>query len=178
MAKTGLQAPHHPAAAAAAAPISPQYDASARPVGSIPEPPAVHQWTAAQPEHAVYLAQNQPGNVMPAGAPNPVPDGHPGIHDPAMIQAAQLLIPGDYQAARKCFTLSRHIVADNSFQPCLICPKTSTISKNSLHSWIRLVCRLSGYPVRERQPSSMRSFWKILRRRRSCLRSNQGVVVV
>ncbi|KAJ6107473.1 hypothetical protein N7523_008796 [Penicillium sp. IBT 18751x] len=99
MGKTGLRPPHH--SAPAAAPISPQYDASARPVGSMPEPPGVHQWPATQPEHVVYLAQNQPGNIMPAGAPNPslVPDGHPGMHDPAMIQAAQLLLPGDYQAA-------------------------------------------------------------------------------
>lgn len=101
MAKAVLQPPHH--TAAAAAPISPQYDAPARPVGSIPEPPVVHQWPATQSEHAVYLAQNQPGNIMPAGASNPsqVPDGHHGMHDPAMIQAAQLLIPGDYQAARE-----------------------------------------------------------------------------
>lgn len=51
---------------------------------------------------------------MPPGAPNanPVPDGHPGMHDPAMIQAAQLLIPGDYQAARKDLNLSSDIGAD------------------------------------------------------------------
>jgi len=53
------------------------------------------------------LAQNQSGNILPVGGPNPnsVPGGHPGIHDPAMIQAAQLLIPGDYQATRKLFQL-------------------------------------------------------------------------
>lgn len=49
---------------------------------------------------------------MPPGPPNPspVPDGHPGMHDPAMIQAAQLLIPGDYQAARMYINLLRSAV--------------------------------------------------------------------
>lgn len=103
MVKTGLQASHQPTPAAAAAAISPQYDASARPVGSLPGPPAV-QWTAAQPSQAAYLTQSQPGGLIPTGTmqPNPVPDGHPGLHDPAMLQAAQLLIPGDYQAPCQC----------------------------------------------------------------------------
>lgn len=97
MVKTGLQASHQPTPAAAT--ISPHYDASGRPVGPLPGPPAV-QWTGAQPSHAAYLTHSQPSDLMPAGAmnPNPASDGHPGMHDPAMLQAAQLLIPGDYQA--------------------------------------------------------------------------------
>lgn len=105
MLKTGLQAaPQGPAPASAA--ISPQYDASARPVGSIPEPPAVHHWTGPQPDHAEYLTPTQPSGIMTAGAPNPTPptDGPPGMHDPAMLQAAQLLIPGDYQAPSQFHT--------------------------------------------------------------------------
>ncbi|KAJ5176915.1 uncharacterized protein N7482_002792 [Penicillium canariense] len=80
--------------------IPPQYDASARSVAAIPGPSAVHQWTGAQTEHASYLAQNQTDSIMAAGAPNPNPiqGEHPAMHDPAMLQAAQLLIPGDYQA--------------------------------------------------------------------------------
>ncbi|KAJ5378803.1 hypothetical protein N7509_011922 [Penicillium cosmopolitanum] len=40
--------------------------------------------------------------IMPVGPTpnaNPNPEGHPGMHDPAMLQAAQLLLPGDYQAS-------------------------------------------------------------------------------
>lgn len=49
------------------------------------------------------MPQNQAGSIMAAGAPNlnPVPGEHPAMHDPAMLQAAQLLIPGDYQATSK-----------------------------------------------------------------------------
>lgn len=103
MVKTDVQAPHRHAPAPAPAAISPQYDASARPVGTIPGPPAVHPWTSAQPEHAAYLAQTQTAGMMTAAAANlnPAPDGHPGMHDPAMLQAAQLLLPGDYQAPCK-----------------------------------------------------------------------------
>lgn len=32
-----------------------------------------------------------------ASNPSTIPGEHPGMHDPAMLQAAQLLIPGDYQ---------------------------------------------------------------------------------
>ena len=77
-----------------------QYDA-ARPVGSIPGPSPVHQWPVPQPEHAAYLSQTPASGMMPPGPNHPVPDNHPGMHDPAMIQAAQLLIPGDYQAPGK-----------------------------------------------------------------------------
>lgn len=105
MVKTVLEPPHQPAPAAAA--ISPQYHATARPVVSLPEPPAVHQWPSAQPVHAAYLAQSQPSSIMAAGAPtqNPPTDGPPGMHDPAMLQAAQLLLPGDYQAACQYFSI-------------------------------------------------------------------------
>lgn len=87
MVKTVLEPP--------AAAISPQYDATARPVVSIPEPPTVHQWAS------------QPSSIMTAGAPaqNAPTDGHPGMHDPAMLQAAQLLLPGEYQAACQYFSI-------------------------------------------------------------------------
>lgn len=99
--KPGLPAtPQRPAPAPASAAISPQYAASARPVGSIADPPAVQQWAGAQPDHVAYLTPTQPSGIMTAGPPNPTPhiDGPPGMHDPAMLQAAQLLLPGDYQA--------------------------------------------------------------------------------
>ncbi|CEJ60485.1 hypothetical protein PMG11_09057 [Penicillium brasilianum] len=98
MAKPALQATPRPTPAPAA--IPPQYDAAARPVASIPGPSPVHQWSVTQSEPSPYMPQNQAGSIMAAGAPNlnPVPGEHPAMHDPAMLQAAQLLIPGDYQA--------------------------------------------------------------------------------
>jgi hypothetical protein len=42
--------------------------------------------------------------MMPVGPTpnsNTNQEGHPGMHDPAMLQAAQLLLPGDYQAPCK-----------------------------------------------------------------------------
>ncbi|KAJ5708861.1 hypothetical protein N7493_010195 [Penicillium malachiteum] len=92
--KAGSQAPH----VAAPGVIPQRYDASTRPVGSIPAPATVHPWPVPQPEHASYLSQSQASGMMPAAPVNHHPEGHPGMHDPAMIQAAQLLIPGDYQA--------------------------------------------------------------------------------
>lgn len=96
MVKPTLQAPPRTVPTA----IPPQYDAAARPVASMPGPSPVHQWPSTQTEPASYIPQNQTGSIMAAGAPNPnpVPGEHPGMHDPAMLQAAQLLIPGDYQA--------------------------------------------------------------------------------
>ena len=85
----------------APAPIG--YDASARPVASIPESSAVH-WPAAQPESAPpYLPPIHAPGIMPAAPPNPNPaaDVQPGVHDPAMLQAAQLLLPSDYEAPRQ-----------------------------------------------------------------------------
>jgi hypothetical protein len=101
MAKPAPQAP--PRTTPAPAAIPPQYDAAARPVASIPGPSPVHQWSVTQSEPSPYLPQNQTGSIMAAGAPNlnSVPGEHPAMHDPAMLQAAQLLIPGDYQATSK-----------------------------------------------------------------------------
>lgn len=92
-----------PAPPRAPAATSQQYDVASRPVGPIPGPPPIQQWPVPQPEPAAYLQQSQPGPILASGAPNPTPDGHPGMHDPAMLQAAQLLIPGDYQAPGQCF---------------------------------------------------------------------------
>jgi hypothetical protein len=63
----------------------------------------MHQWPVTQTEPAPYIPQNQASSIVAAGAPNPtpVPGEHPAMHDPAMLQAAQLLIPGDYQATSK-----------------------------------------------------------------------------
>ncbi|CAI7582507.1 hypothetical protein N7533_010035 [Penicillium manginii] len=79
----------------------PQYDASARPASihqqQQPPPP---QWTGPPPPQPSYLPQSQPP-MMPVGPTpnsNTNQEGHPGMHDPAMLQAAQLLLPGDYQA--------------------------------------------------------------------------------
>ena len=60
----------------------------------------MHQWPGTQTESAPYMPQNQTGSIMAATAasnPSTIPGEHPGMHDPAMLQAAQLLIPGDYQ---------------------------------------------------------------------------------
>lgn len=46
--------------------------------------------------------------VGPTPNANPNPEGHPGMHDPAMLQAAQLLLPGDYQAPCKYRVLGAH----------------------------------------------------------------------
>jgi hypothetical protein len=69
----------------------------------MPGPSPVHQWSGVQTEPVSYIPQNQTGSIMATGAPNtnPVPGEHPAMHDPAMLQAAQLLIPGDYQATCK-----------------------------------------------------------------------------
>lgn len=101
MAKPALQAP--PRTAPAPAAIPPQYDAAARLVASMPGPSPIPQWPVTQTEPSAYMPQNQTGTIMAAGAPNPdpVPGEHPAMHDPAMLQAAQLLIPGDYQATSK-----------------------------------------------------------------------------
>lgn len=84
-----------------------QYDAPTRPVGSTSGPSPVHQWPAPQNDHVSYLSQSQPGGMMP-GHPNahPAPNGHPGMHDPAMLQAAQLLLPGDYPTTGKVYATS------------------------------------------------------------------------
>lgn len=88
----------------APATIPPLYDAAARSVASIPGPSPVHQWPGTQTEPAPYMPQNQTGSIMAAAASNPntIPGEHPGMHDPAMLQAAQLLISGDYQATCEC----------------------------------------------------------------------------
>lgn len=42
-----------------------------------------------------------------AGVPNPAIDPHTGmVHDPDMLQAAQLLLPGDYRPTGTLFSLS------------------------------------------------------------------------
>lgn len=101
MVKPALQAPSRTTPAAAV--IPPQYDAAGRPVGSMPGLSPMHQWPGAQIEPVSYIPQNQTGSIMATGGPNtnPIPGEHPAMHDPAMLQAAQLLIPGDYQATRK-----------------------------------------------------------------------------
>jgi hypothetical protein len=60
----------------------------------------VHQWPAAP--STPYLDQSHAAGMLPAAAAasNPAMEAHPGmVHDPDMLQAAQLLLPGDYQAA-------------------------------------------------------------------------------
>ncbi|KAJ5653267.1 hypothetical protein N7490_000270 [Penicillium lividum] len=76
----------------------PHYDAPARPVGSIPESSPVHQWPATQHGHVSYLSPSHGGMMPSHPTAHSAPDSHPGMHDPAMLQAAQLLLPGDYQA--------------------------------------------------------------------------------
>jgi hypothetical protein len=58
----------------------------------------VHQWPAAQ--STPYLDQSHAAGMLPAAAAAPNPAmGAPGmVHDPDMLQAAQLLLPGDYRA--------------------------------------------------------------------------------
>ncbi|OQE24903.1 hypothetical protein PENFLA_c009G08790 [Penicillium flavigenum] len=79
----------------------PQYDTPTRsvPVESLAGSSAVHQWAGAQNTH--YLEPNHNAGMLPAataGAPNPAIDPHTGmVHDPDMLQAAQLLLPGDYR---------------------------------------------------------------------------------
>lgn len=103
--KAAHQAP--PRVAPAAAAVPPQYDAASRSAVAISGPPTSHQWTGPQNGPPAYLPQNQAGNVLGAGVPNlsPIPAGHPAMHDPAMLQAAQLLIPGEYQATCKSLDL-------------------------------------------------------------------------
>ncbi|KAJ5836885.1 Transcription factor [Penicillium robsamsonii] len=88
--------PTHPPAS-----IPPEYDTSNR---SVPVPPlagssAVHQWAGSQ--NTPYLDQHHNAGMIPvatAGAPHPAIDPHTGmVHDPDMLQAAQLLLPGDYR---------------------------------------------------------------------------------
>ncbi|KAJ5104562.1 hypothetical protein NUU61_001909 [Penicillium alfredii] len=81
-----LSATHPPAPPAAI----PQYAAPPQPAGSIPGP--VSQWAGTS--HAPYLEQSHPASMLPADAPNPALEAHPGVvHDPDMLQAAQLLLP-------------------------------------------------------------------------------------
>ncbi|KAJ5317893.1 hypothetical protein PENANT_c004G08587 [Penicillium antarcticum] len=91
-AKSDFQPAHHPAAI-------PQYDTPSRSVGPLAGPPAVHQWPAAQ--STPYLDQSHAAAMLPAAAAatNPAMETHSGmVHDPDMLQAAQLLLPGDYRA--------------------------------------------------------------------------------
>ncbi|CAI7642487.1 unnamed protein product [Penicillium bialowiezense] len=91
--KTDFQPTPHPAA------IPTQYD-TARPTLPLAGPSAVHQW-AATPS-APYLDQNQTAGMLPAaaaGPPNPTLEPHSAmVPDADMLQAAQLLLPGDYRA--------------------------------------------------------------------------------
>ncbi|CAI7581705.1 uncharacterized protein N7487_000312 [Penicillium crustosum] len=93
--KSDFQPTHHPA------PIPPQYDTPTRPlpVETLAGSSAVHQWAGAQ--NTPYLDPNHNAGMLPAptaGAPNPAIDPHTGmVHDPDMLQAAQLLLPGDYR---------------------------------------------------------------------------------
>jgi hypothetical protein len=61
---------------------------------------AVHQWAGTQ--NPPYLDQNHSAGMLPAavtGPPNPTLEAHPGmVPDADMLQAAQLLLPGDYRA--------------------------------------------------------------------------------
>ena len=63
-------------------------------------PSAVQQWAGTQ--NTPYLDQNHTAAMLPtaaAGPPNPTIEAHPGmVPDPDMLQAAQLLLPGDYRA--------------------------------------------------------------------------------
>ncbi|CAG8900187.1 unnamed protein product [Penicillium egyptiacum] len=92
--KADFQSTHHPA------PIA-QYDAPTRPVPveSLAGSSAAHQWAGAQ--NTPYLGPNHNTGMLPtaiAGAPPPAIDPHTGVvHDPDMLQAAQLLLPGDYR---------------------------------------------------------------------------------
>ncbi|KAJ5241280.1 uncharacterized protein N7469_002871 [Penicillium citrinum] len=84
----------------------PQYDASAR-SASIQQQQQQHQqqqqplppqWSGPSPHQPQYLPQTQPPIIPTGPTTNPISEAHPGMHDPAMLQAAQLLLPGDYQA--------------------------------------------------------------------------------
>ena len=64
----------------------------------------MHQWAGAQ--NTPYLDPHQAG-MLPAataGVANPAMDPHTGmVHDPDMLQAAQLLLPGDYRPTGTSF---------------------------------------------------------------------------
>ncbi|KAG0155741.1 hypothetical protein PDIDSM_2914 [Penicillium digitatum] len=92
--KADLQA-HHPVS------ISLQYDTPTRPVPveTLAGSSVVQQWAGAQ--NVPYLDPNHNTGMLPAatgGAPNTAIDRHTGtVHDADMLQAAQLLLPGDYR---------------------------------------------------------------------------------
>ncbi|KAJ5165422.1 Transcription factor [Penicillium coprophilum] len=92
--KPDFQPTHQPAS------IPPEYDTppSSVPVGPLAGSSAVHQWGGSQ--NTPYLEQHHNAGMLPAAtaAPHPAIDPHTGmVHDPDMLQAAQLLLPGDYR---------------------------------------------------------------------------------
>ena len=86
------------AASSQPSPASIGYDASTRPVGSMPASAAM-QWPVPHSESVPpYLAPiHPPGMMISAGTSTAnSADAQPGVHDPAMLQAAQLLVPTGY----------------------------------------------------------------------------------
>ncbi|CAG8285538.1 unnamed protein product [Penicillium salamii] len=91
--KTEFQPAPHPAA------VPSQYDTPARSAVPLAGPSAVHQWAGSQ--NMPYLDQNHSAGMLPAAAapPNPSLEPHSAmVPDADMLQAAQLLLPGDYRA--------------------------------------------------------------------------------
>ncbi|CAG7915544.1 unnamed protein product [Penicillium olsonii] len=92
--KTDFQPTPHPAA------IPSQYDTPARSAVPLAGPSAVHQWTG--PQNMPYLDQSHSAGMLPAAAtapPNAGLEPHSAmVPDADMLQAAQLLLPGDYRA--------------------------------------------------------------------------------
>lgn len=76
-------------------------------MGSLAGSSDVHQWAGAQ--NTPYLDPSHNAGMHPAataGAPNPAIDPHTGmVHDADMLQAAQLLLPGDYRPTGTLFFL-------------------------------------------------------------------------
>lgn len=72
------------------------------------------QWSAPHPEPTQpYVAPNQPPGIMPAVTSSTnLGDAQPGAHDPAMLQAAQLLLPTDYNAPPRPYHPSKIIFQD------------------------------------------------------------------
>lgn len=119
----------HPAPHPAAIPA--QYD-TPRPTVPLAGPSAVHQW--AGPPNPPYLDQSHSAGMLPAAAaapPNPSMEPHSAlVPDADMLQAAQLLLPGDYRATGAfsrciakaiCRPLQAQSTMLRSWQQLLVC---------------------------------------------------------
>lgn len=121
--------------------VSPQYSTPTTSVIPLAGSSGVHQW--AGPQTTPYLDPNHSGDMVPAaaaGPPNSNIDSHSAmVADPDMLQAAQLLLPGDYRPT-------------GMFHPCVFRIPSSYLHETTGHDMIVAFMKLSDGRIAQPMP--------------------------